>query len=94
MAAGCRQTERYLEAVVDEPLEGRQCANLRRMLVGLERRGSGVEIYHDDSDGQAVPEAFEADVAVDPAHCLPRTFARCGHVNIQVSFHESFRRRD
>ena len=60
MASRGGQTERDLEAVVYQPLEGGQSAN------------------HDDPDRQAVPEAFEADVAVDPAHCFAGAFARCG----------------
>ena len=38
----------------------------------LERRQGS---YHGNSNGQAVPEAFEADVAVDSRHGFPSAFA-------------------
>ena len=84
MAARSGKSESDFEAVVDEPLECLHCLSLAILLhaeIQLDANclsGRRVECGckgayrkstdHDYSDTEAVPEAHEADVAVDARH--------------------------
>jgi hypothetical protein len=54
--------------------------DLERVVDEPLRAGQGAD--HEDADGQAVPEALEADVAVDAGHGLERALALCHEASV------------
>jgi hypothetical protein len=68
-ALGMPYIELELEAIVDKPLEGGKSSDLHPPVSSRRIKITVKDIsYHGYSNGEAVPEAYEANLSIDAAH--------------------------
>jgi hypothetical protein len=75
MPSCSRESQRHLEAIVNQPLKCRQRTN------------------HQNPNRQSIPQSRKPNIAINPAHRLPRTFSRFP-IRIELRDHDICRVRD